>query len=200
VPFRRASCSNSCCRQSLRSLGKPRLYSTVPPAAAKSQTRLSRLIYRLPPSLQRYTRALENAPVQHVASFLILHEISAIVPLLALFGVFEWVGMGRLGEYVRNNHHTKEGLARFERYFKRKNWFGFRNESLGIDAAGVEAGVAQSPKLTERSSRILLEVATAYAITKLLLAPRLAFSVWATPWFAKTVLGPCYRFFGRGLR
>ena len=35
----------------------------------------------------------------------------------------------------------------------------------------------------------MLEVATAYAVTKALLPARLMLSVWATPWFARVVIG-----------
>lgn len=47
----------------------------------------------------------------------------------------------------------------------------------------------------EQGSRILIEVATAYAITKVLLPVRIMFSVWATPWFARVFIG---RAFGMG--
>jgi hypothetical protein len=45
--------------------------------------------------------------------------------------------------------------------------------------------------------RILVEVATAYAITKVLLPARILVSVWGTPWFARVVLGPVKGVFGR---
>jgi len=38
---------------------------------------------------------------------------------------------------------------------------------------------------SQTGSRIIVEVATAYAITKVLLPLRLMFSVWLTPWFAR---------------
>jgi hypothetical protein len=49
----------------------------------------------------------------------------------------------------------------------------------------------------EAGGRILVEVATAYAITKVLLPARILVSVWGTPWFAKVVLGPVKGVFGR---
>jgi hypothetical protein len=38
---------------------------------------------------------------------------------------------------------------------------------------------------SETGTKVIVEVATAYAITKALLPLRLVFSVWATPWFAR---------------
>ena len=52
----------------------------------------------------------------------------------------------------------------------------------------------------ESGSRILVEVATAYAITKVLLPARVILSVWAMPWFARNVLGGLRRALGRGGR
>lgn len=43
--------------------------------------------------------------------------------------------------------------------------------------------------ISQYSSRILVEVATAYAITKVFLPVRILCSVWATPWFARVVVG-----------
>jgi len=43
--------------------------------------------------------------------------------------------------------------------------------------------------VNKESSRILVEVATAYAITKVFLPARIVASVWATPWFARVVVG-----------
>jgi hypothetical protein len=43
--------------------------------------------------------------------------------------------------------------------------------------------------VSKASSKILVEVATAYAITKVFLPARILLSVWATPWFARVVVG-----------
>jgi len=36
---------------------------------------------------------------------------------------------------------------------------------------------------------VVVEVATAYAVTKMLLPGRIVLSVWATPWFARVFVG-----------
>lgn len=48
----------------------------------------------------------------------------------------------------------------------------------------------------DKGVRLILEFATAYAITKAMMPVRIVLSVWATPWFARAVLGPL----GRGVR
>lgn len=53
----------------------------------------------------------------------------------------------------------------------------------------------------EKGVRIVLELATAYAVTKVLLPVRIVGSVWLTPWFARWTVLPVKswvgRFFGR---
>jgi len=72
-----------------RALSQPptRLFlsSTSPP-------RPHRVLNRLPTSLRPYTIRLRNAPVTHVVSFLILHEMTAVVPLVGLAGLFHCTG------------------------------------------------------------------------------------------------------------
>lgn len=61
--------------------------------------------------------------------------------------------------------------------------------------AGEIEEVEQRWHAGEKGSRILVEVATAYAITKVLLPVRIIFSVWATPWTARVFFS---RAFGMG--
>lgn len=42
---------------------------------------------------------------------------------------------------------------------------------------------------TEKGYKIGVQIAAAYAITKLLLVPRIALSLWLTPWLARGFLG-----------
>ncbi|KID94174.1 putative protein family FLILHELTA, partial [Metarhizium majus ARSEF 297] len=149
-------------------------------------SRIDRVTARLPQRLQKYTNGLRNAPVSHVVSFLILHELTAIVPLFALFALFHYTTFvpvayvtSHFGDYVQT------GISRFERYFSRKGWFGF---SPG-DADKEKADDAMDKwKSGEQKYKILVEVALAYAITKALLPIRIIGSVWATPWFAGVLL------------
>lgn len=106
---------------------------------------------------------------------------------------------------------VSEGMERFGRYFGRKGWFGFeRVDSTAIQTPAVvgereeELGegslIEETEKkwhVGEKGSRILIEVATAYAIAKVFLPARILLSVWATPWFARVVIGRVGGIFGR---
>lgn len=59
-----------------------------------------------------------------------------------------------------------------------------------VDAATVTGQSEEMMRTERKGARLVVEFATAYAITKALLPVRIAASVWATPWFAKSILGP----------
>ena len=98
----------------------------------------------------------------------------------------------------------REGIERFGKYFGGKGWFGFTrsqdtggNRTIGEEEGNGKDGIQQQRieqvedrwGVSEGSGRILVEVATAYAITKVFLPARILLSVWATPWFARVVVG-----------
>jgi hypothetical protein len=106
---------------------------------------------------------------------------------------------------------VSEGVQKFGQYFARKGWFGFNKRDAGNSVVDVEENervmtadqrIEEVKKegwnVGESGRRILVEVATAYAITKVLLPGRVILSVWATPWFARNVLGGLRGVFGRG--
>jgi hypothetical protein len=136
--------------------------------------------------------------------------------VLASFGHKEGEEQNRWGKYV------EEGTERFGAYFGRKGWFGFsrredmsreaseegagENSELGIIIGPAEGIIPEQKEMVverrwhvgEKGGKILVEVATAYAITKVLLPVRIVVSVWGTPWFARAVLGRFSGLFGRG--
>ena len=193
-------------RQSLR-----RFFSTSPPppkaSASDSRSRLQRLNERLPAFLRRYTAPLLRAPVTHITSFLILHEITAVVPLFGLVAAFHYGGwMPDLnGDEGRP---FDEGLNRFGHWLRKKGWV----EEMDIDMAAasnlsVNADVGRNPTesnaakaMESKGMRLIIEFATAYAITKALLPIRIAASVWATPWLARVAVGPFGRVIGAALK
>jgi len=140
----------------------------------------------VPGFLRPYTKRLIDAPISHVTSFLILHEITAVVPLLGLFGLFHYSNW--LPETWTEGKWVKEGTEKFSRYFSRKGWIADDEDNM----AGK-----RSKWTGEQGVRVVLEVAVAYAITKALLPARLILSVWATPWFARVFVLPITRLFGR---
>lgn len=90
------------------------------------------------------------------------------------------MGAHEYGSYVT------EGARRFERYFKKKGWFGFDGSEVGGQDKGKEEETAVEKWQDDGDVRYkaVVEVALAYAITKALLPVRILGSVWATPWFA----------------
>jgi hypothetical protein len=101
------------------------------------------------------------------------------------------------------------GVERFGRYFKRKGWIRsdeaeeavlevqelqHDKEEIREDDAGQKEKrlrkVDKAWNLSEGGVRLVVEFATAYAITKALLVPRMMFSVWATPTFARWTVVP----------
>ncbi|PTB42214.1 hypothetical protein M441DRAFT_137094 [Trichoderma asperellum CBS 433.97] len=163
---------------------------------ASGISRLDRLTAKLPKRLQKYTNGLRNAPVSHVVSFMILHEITAIVPLFGLFSLFHYTNYIPVS-YVTDHfgESVQGGIERYERYFKRKGLFGFGQEDNSDTSASETTAqdahvedVVQRWHNGEQKYKILVEVALAYAITKALLPVRIIGSVWATPWFAKILV------------
>lgn len=183
-------------RPNLKARAPPRLITNVR-AESTQASRIDRITSKLPRRLQKYTSGLRNAPVSHIVSFLILHEITAIVPVLGLFGLFHYTNYvpvdyvtGHFGSYV------EDGVGRFERYFKRKGWFGFGQNEEGetLSSTPTTHPDSKSETAVERwhsgdsRYKVLVEVALAYAITKALLPVRIIGSVWATPWFAGVLM------------
>ena len=170
-----------------------KFYSTGPEQSRDATSRVDRILSKLPASMQKYTARLKNAPVSHVAAFLILHELTAVIPLLGLFGVFHYTNFVPI-DYMLSNYgrYVSEGVRRFEKYFTRKGYFGFggdkgvEDEPLAPAGPEDDAGEAVIQRWTSGDSkyRVVVEVALAYTITKILLPVRILGSLWATPWFA----------------
>lgn len=167
------------------------------PPPQQPSTRLDRLLNRLPTSLRTPVARLRSAPLSHAVAFLILHEITAIAPLLGLFALFHYYSELPLNWAVeRYGALLGQGATRAERYFRRKGWFGLNREEDGeqVVEEGREDGEEDVLKRWRGDARykVVLEVAVAWAITKTLLPVRIAVSLWATPWFAR-VLGQVQR-------
>ncbi|PGH32377.1 hypothetical protein GX50_04857 [[Emmonsia] crescens] len=180
-------------------------FSTPPPPppnpnSSRLRSRLQTFNNRLPRFLRSYTTPLLNAPVTHITSFLILHEITAIVPLLGLTGAFHyWGWIPALGDGT-----VDEGVRKFGRWLRKKGWVEGEAEvqaeagpEMGMGTTVADGGKGRGNTDTDKGVRLILEFATAYAITKAMLPVRIALSVWATPWFARGVLGPVGRGVGR---
>ncbi|KAL2811312.1 hypothetical protein BJX63DRAFT_433466 [Aspergillus granulosus] len=176
-------------RSSRRNLSAPSTPnpSPSPPKDTKTQSRLRRFNDRLPSFLRAYTTPLLGAPATHITSFLILHEITAVVPLFGLVAAFHYGNwLPDLTEY----QGFEEGTRRFTRWLRKKGWVG-----EDVEVEDVTEGATQVTG-EKKGVQLVLEFATAYAVTKALLPVRIVGSVWATPWFARVVMAPV----GRGVR
>jgi hypothetical protein len=141
----------------------------------------------VPRFLQPYTTPLLTAPVSHITSFLILHELTAIIPLVGLATTFHYTNW--LPPYISEGAWVKEGVEKFGRYFRKKGWFG--------EGGGRREGAWT---FSENGVKIVVEVATAWAVTKALLPLRLVVSVWGTPWFARVFVTPITRWTSKAFR
>ena len=88
--------------------------------AQRARSRIEHLTARLPRFLQGYTARLINAPLSHITSFLILHEVTAVVPLVGLTGGFHYLGW--IPSWVTDGKWANEGFEKFSRYFRKKGW------------------------------------------------------------------------------
>jgi hypothetical protein len=179
-----------------------RRYATepvTPTPAPTSQPRIEQFNRQLPRFLHKYTNALGNAPVTHITSFLILHELTAVIPLFGLAGYFHYTHW--LPPWIAEGAWIASGVERFGRYFKRKGWI--RSEEA-LEAEREVDDMQNNKNLRkvdyawnvgEGGVRLVVEFATAYAIVKMLLVPRIVFSVWATPAFARWTVAPLLRRF-----
>ncbi|KAH6638796.1 hypothetical protein C7974DRAFT_431535 [Boeremia exigua] len=170
----------------------------TPPTPA---SRLDRLNRRLPKFLHKHTAALATAPLSHITAFLLLHELTAIIPLIGLATTFHYTHW--LPSWFAEGAWVLAGVERFGAYFQRKGWV------RSADVAAAEEGVELRRRdrawhLGEGGARVLVEVATAYAVTKVLLPVRIVVSVWGTPGFARWAVVPVVRrfktLFGRGAK
>lgn len=113
----------------------------------------------------------------------------------------EWSEGSYIASYVK----------RYDKYFRRKGWFGLSegmddelsskisqenpkskdNTHMTLNEEKLDGrlenihGGSQAWGFTSNGTRIVVEVATAYAITKALMPLRLMLSLWLTPWFAR---------------
>ncbi len=226
----------------------------------QTHNRISRILTSasrfLPTRLQTSLQNLRSAPLSHVGAFLVLHEITAILPIFGLtyaFYALDWVPTSWvLGPFAA---WAEDGLKKYVPYFRRKHWFGLGNKDTqaGADGeaaleselreevrreqeregregkggwltrfsrkreaeapAGNSTSTASSEEVTnagksekaaavwrkvkhaatvdntEKGYKIGIQIAAAYTITKFLLVPRIALSLWLTPWLARGFVG-----------
>jgi len=179
-----------------------RFYST-PKSEVKHPLTYARILDRTPGFLRPTVTALHNAPVAHITAFLLLHELTAIVPLLGLAGAFHYYHW--LPSYFAEGAWVVSGVEKFGKYFKRKGWIGAGEEAVVEKRAHDGKGLMQAETTKglkwwnsgDGGLRWVVEFATAYAVVKALLPLRIVVSVWSAPWFARWTVIPCSNAFKR---
>lgn len=122
VPILRGLLKTSFKPQGVITNSRRRFFSSPDPSSQKVQARFARVSARLPKFLQRYTNPLIDAPVIHIVSFLVLHEITAVVPLVALFATFHYTSW--MPAFFSQGKWFNDGVQKFGNYFRKKGWLG----------------------------------------------------------------------------
>lgn len=180
----------------LRASLRPQFTSQHQPTPPTQSSTYERLVARTPRFLRPTLTALHNAPVTHVTAFLILHEITAVIPLFGLAGAFHYYNW--LPSYFAEGAWVVAGVEKFGGYFKKKGWIGATEEMETEREAKAGQPMDEIEKTRglkwwnrgEGGTRLVVEFATAYAVTKALLPLRLVLSVWGAPWFARWTVVP----------
>lgn len=127
-----------------------------------------------PKFMAKYAAKIGGAPMSHLTSFLLIHELTAIVPLFGIWGAFyylDYVPLGMPDWLIENGSEFIRKMA------QRNNW------DIMLHA--------------ETGAKIVAQGAASYAIVKAVLPLRLIFSLWCTPWVARRVVGPILGAFKR---
>lgn len=106
--------------------------------------------------MKDYAEKVRQAPTTHIAAFLVLHEISAIVPLAAIWGGLYYL------DYVPMVPESalEQSSAFIRKLSDRYSW------------------------LPESSPKFIAQGVVAYAVVKMLVPLRLFLSFAAAPWLA----------------
>lgn len=125
---------------------------------------------RLPKFLHKYAVNFINTPVSHVTSFLVLHELTAVVPLFGLWGAFHYLDYTPM----MSDWLMERGIEFIKKMGERNGW-DFSTPEMGY--------------------KLIVQGAASYAIVKTILPFRAAFSLLLTPWFARHFVVPFTRIF-----
>ncbi|PWN37673.1 seryl-tRNA synthetase [Meira miltonrushii] len=167
-------------------------------------------------SVRQAAKRSGTDPASMVVSFMILHELTAILPLIAIFYILCALGTGAsvmqwlldasdkqsgqesgmmTGMRASLRDYIQEGMQRAERYGRKKGWFGFEKGSQVQDVE-VDAQIKASPN-AEAIAGTFANAVAAYAITKALLPVRLAACVGFAGPFARWTIEPIKRIIRR---
>lgn len=140
---------------------------------------------KLPGWAAKYAHRFKNNPASHITSFLILHEITAVLPLPILFWFFHSFDWTPESKDEACRHQGPLGRCLITRLIQT----GLPTEYLekGVKAAGKQLEKWGLKYTGDDGSRYLFEGAAAYAVVKMMLPLRIATSLSLTPLFARYV-------------
>jgi hypothetical protein len=131
-----------------------RAQSATSSSSARAASRLERLNARLPRFLHRYTTTLANAPLSHVSAFLLLHEITAVLPLFGLAGLFHYTQ--RLPPVISEGKWINDGVEKFGKWFRKRGWIQ-SGEDLAAGSREVEDGALGTSGTGSNGTRWVVE-------------------------------------------
>ncbi|KAJ3414880.1 hypothetical protein HDV05_005944 [Chytridiales sp. JEL 0842] len=152
---------------------------------------------------------IRKSPGSHLTSFLILHEMTAVLPIPFIYYTIQVTGY----QIPVPQNLVDEGNRRMGKLMRK--WFPDEEEKQQVGA--LPSGLSESdnkgasyvtsdlaPSTLKagkwdvgRGARVIVDLATSYAIVKLLMPVRLAASLAMTPWFARVAVVPVSNGFKR---
>ncbi|KAG7563055.1 hypothetical protein FFLO_01487 [Filobasidium floriforme] len=194
-----------------------RFVTNLPPSTPTPTPPSSRLARYIPRLSDISTKS--GLPLPSLAiSFAILHELTAILPLLALFFAFQAFGVGGtiikwasrqedgddlgLGSYIRE--WLEEGQKRVDKVARRYGLFGYERGSKVVaeeDRMSSEQEALQVAAAAKQSSAAagVASAVAAYVVVKAILPLRIAASIGFAPGFTRYALEPFRRGIWHGL-
>lgn len=167
---------------------------------AATQARVARATRWTPKFFRKYVETLKGAPLTTLTSFLILHELTAIVPLFGLAGFFHYYNW--LPPFFAEGAWVLKGVGLFSSWFRKRGWITDAEAQAARNAAeeghpesveqkgGIKQTVGKWLGRGETGTRWVVEFATAYAVVKAFLPLRLVVSVTWAPTFARWTVIP----------
>lgn len=113
---------------------------------------------------RKYAKQFQDKPFSHIASFAVLHEITAIIPIPIVYLLLDWFNfkLPFIPDVVVSEGNRIMSSIRTR--------YGF-------------------PPL-DANSRVAINLATAYAVVKIAMPFRIGLCVGLTPWFATRITQP----------
>ncbi|KAK9693431.1 hypothetical protein K7432_013932 [Basidiobolus ranarum] len=113
---------------------------------------------------RKYADQFRSKPVSHIVSFAILHEITAVIPVVGVYYFLDITGM-RIPIPQIALEHSNKILSKLR-------------GRVGLEPLSSD-------------SRAVVNLAASYAIVKAIMPLRIAACFALTPWFARSVIHPC---------